>query len=43
MISSEIVTDEEIKNLEEDTAIAEKAQSDQDAGASGADNSEQVV
>lgn len=43
MISSEIVTDEEIKKLEEDTAIAEKAQSDQDAGASGADNSEQVV
>ena len=43
MISSEIVNDEEIKKLEEDTAIAEKAQSDQDAGASGADNSEQVV
>lgn len=43
MISSEIVTDEEIKKLEEDTAIAEKAQSDQDATASGADNSEQVV
>lgn len=43
MISSEIVTDEEIKKLEEDTAIAEKAQSDQDTGASGADNSEQVV
>tara|TARA_Y100000385_G_scaffold18717_1_gene18756 strand:- start:1865 stop:2695 length:831 start_codon:yes stop_codon:yes gene_type:complete len=43
MISSEIVTDEEIKKLEEDTAKAEKAQSDQDAGASGADNSEQVV
>lgn len=43
MISSEIVTDEEIKKLEEDTAIAEKAQSDQDATAAGADNSEQVV
>lgn len=40
MISSEIVTDEEIKKLEEDTAVAEKAQSDQGAAEPGADNSE---